>query len=191
MFIILSTVAVVAHAEETNTESLSWLIGFESANGGDPVGALVNDGQEISDVETTSGMHVYGGVIYRPLEQFEGRITAGYFFDRGKTEEGEVFMDRITLELLPTYPYKKHRLGVGVTYHINPTIDGEDFDNPDVEFRNSLGFVSEYGYKLAPFLYLGVRYVFMKYDIDTPGVTLDGKRSLDADHFGINLYFEF
>lgn len=172
-------------------DKFSFMFGFESKSGGDDVGSLVNDGEEKGDVEAGSGMNIYAGVVLKPVDYFETRISAGYHFDRSKTETGTVYMDRTVIDLIPTFAYHIHRLGLGATYHINPTLDGDDFNKSDIEFDNAWGYLVEYGVKVTPFLYLGVRYVGLDYDIKTEGVQLNGSSNVDASHVGLNLYFEF
>lgn len=190
--LILSIGAIPLSASaQDQAKKLSYLIGFESSTGGDDLGELVVDGNDKGDVEAGSGMHFYLGMLYKPSSMFETRLTAGYQMDRSPTDTGTVYMDRYPIELIPTFCYHGHRLGVGLAYHTNIRLDGSDFNNPDVTFKDSLGYSIGYGYKVAPFLYFGFRYVHMAYDIETPGVILDGERTVNANHFGINLYYQY
>ena len=182
-----------AGAEE-KPKKLSFIVGFESKTGGDDLGELVVDSTRATsdkgDVEAGSGMHFYLGMIYRPVTAFEARLTAGYHMDRSPTDTGTVFMERYPIELTPTYCYKDHRFGLGLSYQTEILLHGNDFGSPDVKFGDALGYSAEYGYKIAPFLYLGFRYENIFYDIETPGVTLDGGKKVNGSNFGINLYFQ-
>lgn len=171
-------------------EKLSWIFGFESKNGGDDMGALVVAGNDKGDVEAGSGMHFYLGFVHKTSHWYETRFNAGYHMDRSPTETGTVYMDRFPFELTPTFCYKNHRFGLGLTYHTNISLDGSDFNNPDITFEDSLGYMIEYGYKVTPFLFFGIRYVDISYAIENPGATIDGNREADASHFGINLYYQ-
>jgi len=176
---------------EDKAKKFSILAGFESKSGGDDVGELVVDGVDKGDVEAGGGMHFYLGMLYKPSSAFETRLTAGYQLDRSPTDTGTVYMDRYPVELVPAYCYRDHRFGLGLIYHTNIVLHGGDFDNPDINFKDSLGYSVEYGYKVAPFIYLGFRYVNMFYDIENENVFLDGGRRVNASPFGINLYVQY
>lgn len=191
IFIALAAWAVSSPASaEDKAKKISFLVGFESATGGDDMGELVVDGSDKGDVEAGGGMHFYVGLLYKPSSAFEARLTGGYHLDRSPTDTATVYMDRYPIELVPAYCYKDHRLGLGLAYHTDILLHGNDFGNPDISFKDSLGYSAEYGYKLAPFLFLGFRYVNMYYDIENPGVTLRGEEKVNASHFGINLYYQ-
>jgi len=187
----LGALSLPAMAEE-NPKKISYLIGFESKTGGDDLGelAVTRTSTDKGDVEAGSGMHFYLGMLYKPSRHFETRLTGGYHMDRSPTDTGTVYMDRYVVELIPTYCYESHRLGLGLTYHTNITLDGTDAQRPDITFKDSLGYSVEYGYKISPFLYLGFRYINIFYDIENPGVILDNSNKINASHFGINLYFQ-
>lgn len=175
-----------------DAKKIAFLVGFESKTGGDRVGGLVVNNDDKGDVEAGSGMHFYAGMIYKPATFFETRFTAGYHMDRSPTNTGTVYMDRYPLEVTPTYCYHNHRFGLGLTYHTNIVLHGNDFGKDDITFKNALGYTAEYGYKVAPFLYAGFRYVHLSYEIENQGVTFsNGKRDANANHFGINLYYQF
>jgi len=167
------------------------MVGFESATGVDTMGGLLINGKDAGDVKAGSGMHFYLGLLYRPMSVFEVRLTAGYQLDRSPTSGGTVYMDRYPVEFTPTACYGNHRFGAGLTYHTNIKLHGNDFGQDDIRFKNSLGYTIEYGYKLAPFLFLGLRYVRLSYEIENAGITLNGERTVSANHMGINLYYQF
>ena len=183
------TTIPLAHAED-KPKKLFFVAGFESSAGGDDLGELVVDTVDKGDVEAGSGMHFYIGMLYKPASAFETRLTAGYQMDRSPTDTGTVFMDRYPIELTPVYCHNNHRFGLGLTYHTNIMLHGSDFNKPDVSFKDALGYSVEYGYKVAPFLYLGFRYVNLYYKIENTGLYLDGGQVVDASHFGINLYYQ-
>lgn len=190
--LIAGAMSFSAVAEE-KPKKFSFVIGFESKTGGDDLGELaVPSTRAVSDkgdIEAGSGMHFYLGVIHRPITAYETRLTAGYHMDRSSTDTGTIYMDRYTFELTPTYCYNNHRFGLGVSYQTNITLHGND--NPNVTFEDALGYSVGYGYKIAPFLYFGFRYLNIFYDIENPGVTLDGGTRVNASNFGLNLYFQF
>jgi hypothetical protein len=176
---------------DDKAKKFSVLAGFESKTGGDDVGELVVDAVDKGDVEAGGGMHFYLGMLYKPSSSFETRLTAGYQLDRSPTDTGTVYMDRYPFELVPAFCYKNHRFGLGLTYHTNIVLHGGEFDKPDVNFKDSLGYTVEYGYKLAPFLYVGFRYVNLFYDIENENVYLDGGKRVNASNFGINIYLQY
>ncbi len=186
------TISLPAGAEE-KPKKISFLFGFESKTGGDDLGELVvtRAARDKGDVEAGSGMHFYLGMLYRPASAFETRLTAGYHMDRSPTDTGTVYMDRYPIELVPTFCYDNHRFGLGLSYQTNIRLHGSDFGSPDITFEDALGYSVEYGYKVAPFLYVGFRYLNIFYDIENPGVELDGGRRINASNFGINLYFQY
>ena len=191
LLLAVSFPALADDGTEPRPRPLTLMIGFESATGGDAVGSLAISNKDTGDVKAGSGMHFYLGMVYKPVSIFEARLSAGYQLDRSSTSSGTVFMDRYPIEFTPTLCYNNHRFGAGVTYHTHIKLHANDFGREDVRFKNALGYTIEYGYKIAPFLYLGLRYVKISYDIRNTGVTLNGERTVDANHMGINLYYQF
>jgi len=103
-------------------------------------------------------------------------LALGYLWESSFEEETSA----TTLETIYTQHYDLHRLGFGLSYHLDPRYEEEISDSNKVklEFDDALGIVFKYGYIIRqPDWQLGVRYTIMDYKIDSEDV--------DASSLGI------
>lgn len=118
------------------------------------------------------------------LQATLGYHTDGIFADNGDTE-----FSRKPLELLAFYSIDRHRIGVGVTRHLDPEFDVDiDFLPEDrVKFDDATGFVVQYDFRVTAFFALGARFTSIEYQPEDPfrGPNVDG------DHIGIMMTFLF
>lgn len=126
--------------------------------------------------------------------QFNGGLFNQYedFYDSGDPFKDKMYIKRSIAEIVPFYNFdQQQRIGLGLTYHINPnfyfavTDTKTDPDNPtqytyDWRLDNALGWVIQYDYQLTNYLQLGARYMRVDYDYkDT--------KFYNGNTFGINL----
>lgn len=118
------------------------------------------------------------GLLIDPLDYpVTIQTTIGYNFDSVTSENGEASLTRLPLELLAFYNMDKHRMGAGLSYHVNPALKLE-FDDVSVnaDADNAFGLVLEYGYDATDSLIIGLRYLNIDYDFEGENGELDGSQ---------------
>lgn len=129
------------------------------------------------------------GGQYRPEgAKVSLQATIGFHFDSVDADNGDASFSRMPLDLLAFYHKNQHRFGLGGTYHSNTELD-IDIDilpKEKIDFKNSAGWVVEYGYRFeqSP-LTLALRGVKIEYKEQRSGLTASG------DHIGVYAYLNF
>lgn len=147
-------------------------------------------GDEDEDVRAGESAAIALGAAYQfynsPLQL---QATIGYHNDSILADNGDTDFTRKPLELLAFYAVDRHRIGVGVTHHLDPEFDVDiDFLARDrVNFDDATGFVLQYDFRVASFLALGARLVSIEYQ---PENRFRGP-AVDGDHFGLMMTFLF
>lgn len=114
------------------------------------------------------------------------QTTIGYHFDSVDAENGDASFNRLPLDLLAFYNIDKHRIGAGLSYHLNPELELEFGGvNIDIDADNAMGLVLEYGNEVADNIIVGLRYVDIEYEFEGSSEKFDGS------HVGIYGYFTF
>ena len=91
------------------------------------------------------------------------------------------------LEALAFYRFERVRLGGGLTYHLNPKIEGSGFANPlEIKFKDPLGLVLQADWRATEALGLGVRYTFLEYEAKG-----NFTGTAKANGFGLTASFNF
>ena len=96
-------------------------------------------------------------------------LALGYLWESRFEEETSA----TTLESIYTQHYGLHRVGIGLSYHLDPKYEEEisDSNKVQLDFDDALGIVFKYGYLIRqPDWQLGVRYSIMDYKIDSEDV---------------------
>lgn len=163
------------------------------------VGAVTQGGDTLteldilgsSDEEIKAGELFYAGLGVNYRQQHSSlslQANLGYHWDSITAENGDVTLSRIALDVLPFWHFaERHRLGVGLVYHLDPTLELDfDFARGEVEFENSLGYAVEYGFLFpSTGAVVSLRYTTMDY-------TIDGfSGEVDASHAGLVIYAYF
>jgi hypothetical protein len=117
---------------------------------------------------------------------FDSKVTIGYMGTQAGSKDRSVKFTRWPLEYVANYVLGKNRLGAGLSYHLNPTLDQSDFDYENAKFENALGYVAEYDYRLGAAMSVMLRYEFIKYKLSNYS-----REKVDGSHFGIGFNGEF
>ena len=140
-----------------------WALGAQAAEirplvkagvdfGGDTmVTAVFSDGFT-EEVRANDGFYIGGGaVIIDNARNMEYHLTLAYKFASIDGTDGDIEWSRIPLEALAFYRFSRVRLGGGLTYHINPRLEGDgSAGGLDVEdFKNALDQLRRRGGKRA------------------------------------------
>lgn len=147
-------------------------------------------GDDNEDVRAGESAAIALGAAYQfynsPLQL---QATVGYHNDSILADNGDTDFTRKPLELLAFYAIDRHRIGVGVTHHLDPEFDVDiDFLARDrVDFDDATGFVLQYDFRVASFLAFGARLVSIEYE---PENRFRGP-AVEGDHFGLMMTFLF
>ena len=108
----------------------------------------------------------------------ESRITFGIKTDDTTASNGDISFTRYPIDVLFLYKTGDWKLGAGITYHLNPKLEGGGVvSGLRADFDDALGVLLEADYDLR-IMYLGARVTFIEYEsIPTATVrraTIDG-----------------
>ena len=153
-------------------------------DGKDKADALINmsfmqGGEKISShVSSGDGISLGVGAVFAIADSGVTLQTSiNYFNDELGTDNGKS-MERFPLELLGFYHTGAHRIGGGITYHIDPAYGGTN-GKREIAFDNATGYVIEYDYVFNNRFAIGLRHTEIEYDSD------DIEDSVDGSHNGL------
>jgi len=163
-------------------KTVQFVLGAGITTGGDKildVDLYDEDGDSSSaDLYAGAFIHIYGGLNFLiPNSDFSVQSTIGWFGDTITAENGSVSFTRIPLEVIPYYNVNNIRIGFGLTYHLNPELDGSDAAGPnaDLDFDDALGTVLSIEYKFGNGFAAGLRHTSIEYELsDFDATSLDG-----------------
>ena len=197
---MLGMATVVAAANEPEEGSrMNWFVGFGLTHGGDElaeVELIYEDDSHDEDLRAGELITIAAGiVVYLPMPSWSLQTSIGYHTDAVGDYNDDITFDRYPLELIPFYNFSNHRIGAGLSYHLSPELDLKEIGGPKVEFDDALGWLVEYDYSFSGWendsVVLGVRYLWIDYEVDkvnkvgTPGIDVDG------NHVGIHVNYMF
>jgi hypothetical protein len=156
--------------------------------GGDTMVTVVFDDGDTHKIRGNQGFYIGGGAAIIDAERnMEYHLTAAFKFYFVDADNGEVEWTRVPLEALAFYRLQHVRLGGGLTYHVNPRLEGTGFATPlDIKFKNPLGVVLQADWRATESLGLGVRYTFLEYEAKG-----NFTGTAKASGFGITASFSF
>jgi hypothetical protein len=156
--------------------------------GGDTlINVTFTDGSSES-VKANEGFYFGGGAsIVTDSKQWEIELSLAYKFSMINASNGDIEFTRVPLEALVFYRFDKVRLGGGITYHLNPELDGSGVATPlNVKFDDALGFVLQADFRLTDKMTIGMRYTSLKYEVE--GVAAASAKS---DGLGFTFSYRF
>ena len=199
--LLLSMVAVVAATanEQENGSRMDWFVGFGLTHGGDKLAeAEVEYNGDTYDDDLRAGelLTIAAGiVVYFPQPAWSLQTSIGYHTDSVGDYDDDITFDRYPLELIPFYNFSKHRIGAGLSYHLSPELDLKEIGGPKVKFEDALGWLVEYDYSFSGWekggFVLGVRYMWIDYEIDKVGSFSVSGAEVDGNHVGIHINYMF
>ena len=106
-------------------------------------------------------------------------FAVGFIRRRLDASNGDASFDVVTLDAIHNWLYRKHHVGVGASWHINPKFESEidGFAPVRIKFDDAPGLILQYRYQLYPGFHLGLRFTEMEYE--------DGAVSDDASSIGL------
>lgn len=94
----------------------------------------------------------------------------------------DISFKRYPFDLVLLYSDGNQHFGGGLTYHANPKLNGNGHV-PDVTFKDAVGGILEYQYRV-----FGLRYTYIRYQVDGP---CTGSCSFDGSTLGFFFNFVF
>ncbi|SFV53619.1 hypothetical protein MNB_SV-12-1786 [hydrothermal vent metagenome] len=161
-------------------------IGFES--GGDELVTIDHYYESDYTIDAGDGFRFeLGMAIDDPLGELEIQFLAGYKFDSNSADNGSISWSMIPLTAIGFVKIPQWKFGAGLTYHINPELDGS-FGNEDIkdEFKNALGGVMQIQYEPVDAFALGLRATFIDYKLQR-----DNSQTANGNSIGLIGTFKF
>lgn len=104
----------------------------------------------------------------------ETQLSVGYKFDAANATNGDITWQRFPIEALQFYTIPAWRFGGGLTYHLNPSLQGSGVAaGVDVNFDNTLGVIVEVDYVMGK-AYIGGRITRIDYTVSNTNVSASG-----------------
>jgi Outer membrane protein beta-barrel domain len=156
--------------------------------GGDKVAEVVFTDGDSESIKANEGFYFGGGAsIVTDAGTQEIELSISYKVGSVNGSNGDVEFRRFPLEALWFYRFAKVRLGGGLTYHLNPELDGSGVvgGGLDVKFDDALGLVLQGDYRFGEKLTIGLRYTNLEYKVS--GASAKAK----ADGLGVTFGYRF
>jgi hypothetical protein len=136
--------------------------------GGDTMVSVAFTNGDTEKVRANEGFYLGGGAtILDEARNMEYHVTLAYKFALVDADNGDIEWSRIPLEALVFYRFPRARVGGGLTYHINPKLEGSGVvGGLDIEFKNALGLVLQADWLITRKIALGGRFTFLEYDAE-------------------------
>ena len=139
--------------------------------GGDEMVEVFFEDGDSEDIKAGELLYISGGLIIQTAprlnENLETQLTIGWKFDSVDGENGELSFDRFPLEVLQFVRSGQLRFGGGLTYHLNPKLEGDGFfSDVDVEFDDALGGVVQVDFAATENVLFGGRFTFIDYELE-------------------------
>lgn len=139
------------------------------------------------NIKANEGFTIGAGVrVMHPDKHLDTEFTIAWKNEGISASNGNIDFTRYPLEALAFYNMNTWRVGGGLTYHLNPKLDGSGIaDGLNVAFKDALGFVLQVDFLSGKQMALGLRYTSIDYKLEDGGGTAKG----DGVGFAIGFYF--
>ena len=178
---------------------MDWFVGFGLTHGGDELAEVevyYDDDSHDEDLRAGELITIAAGiVVYFPMPSWSLQTSIGYHTDGVGDYNDDIKFDRYPLELIPFYNFRNHRLGAGLSYHLSPELDLKEIGGPKVKFDDALGWLVQYDYSFSGWesggFVLGVRYLWIDYEVDKVNSFSTSGVEIDGNHVGIHINYMF
>ena len=156
--------------------------------GGDKVAEVVFTNGDSESIRANEGFYFGGGAsIVTDKGTQEIELSISYKVGSVNGSNGDVELRRFPIEALWFYRLEKVRLGGGLTYHLNPELDGSGVVGGalDAKFDDALGLVLQGDYRFGDKLTVGLRYTDVQYKVS--GTSAKAK----ANGLGVTFGYRF
>jgi hypothetical protein len=174
------TVKPVQPYSNIHTHPFEWVIGLGLDVGGEEIGKLYYTDGSSASVKANNGVAInVGGILgNRYNSAFSTQITLGYKYGGPRGANGDVTWSAIPLDVIEYYRPSSLRMGLGLSYQINPqlsvNIPASSYIN---KYNNAIGLIAQIGWAPAGEHYsIDLRYTSIKFQpSDVPGApTVNG-----------------
>lgn len=168
--LLLLTTNVVAQGKEDQNKNndLRYLLELTMSFGGDELGTIQYEDGDDQTISSGDGVTLTAGIDSPlPINSFGVKAALGYKISFSKASNADVKKSAIPLDIIPYYHIQNHKIGAGITYHINPTMDWDSLGSK-WEFDNALGYMVEYSYEFTS-LQLSAAYTIIEYEESSIG----------------------
>jgi len=165
ILIILSFIFTIS-----NASFIKPLLQVGYNGGGDELITVEHEYSSNYTIDAGDAFFIEGGMaIENPMANFETQIFIGYKFDTDSvTGGGDVTWDAIPITAMGLFTYDGWKFGLGLTYHIDPTLRGDFVGDIHIrdEFEDALGGVVQVQYEIANVFSIGLRGTFIEYELE-------------------------
>lgn len=162
-------------ATETRKKTLYGVMHGGITFGGDELLTVQYSGQSDEEIEAGGLLFIGVGFATRPTEDpVSFQLTLNYHTDFTNADNGDASFSRWPVDAIIFFGHQ-HRVGVGLSYHINPELDVDfDFGSGKVDFDDAVGFLVEYNYQFEERMFMGLRYNAITYEVENTSIEVDG-----------------
>ena len=155
------------------------------AGGGDKLATVTFTDGSSRSIYAGNALFTDIGFLHNfPASDWSLKGTIGYAFSSVHASNGDFAFDREPLDLIAIYSRGDHHLGLGLTYHLNPHLDLDNF-GPSADFDNAAGLILQYQYWM-----FGVRYTSITYKAAASTHCI-ANCSFDGSSIGVFFNFAF
>ena len=157
-----------------NAQELLLQLGIDA--GGDELVEVQFDNGDKQEIDAGGLIHfAVGGVFPTAATAYpnlETQLSIGWKFDNSSAKNGDVDWDRYPIELLQFHRTENWRFGAGITYHLNPKLEGSgDASHIQADFDDALGYIVEIDYLTSSNSILGAKFTFIDYEINATSLS--------------------
>ena len=141
--------------------------------GGDAIAEVVFTNGDRETIRANEGFYFGAGAsALNEARTMEVELSGNFKVGGVSGSNGDVDWRRFPLEALWFYRLEKVRLGGGLTYHVNPKLDGSGVvGGLDLKFKNALGIVLQGDWRFGEHVTLGLRYTSIEYEVKGGGAS--------------------
>lgn len=173
LFSLLASTQV--HAQGVPVE---WLLQVGADFGGSKLGSVQFTNGDSVNVRANDGIFVgVGAAVSNGADTpFKTQLSIGFKFGGPTAENGDVTWSAIPVDVLEFYQFASVKIGGGINYQLNPTLD---VDVPGAKFvdkfKNALGYVVQIGWEPNQVYSVDLRYTAISYrPVAAPSATIGG-----------------
>jgi hypothetical protein len=144
--------------------------------GGEAVAEVTYTDGGSDTIRANEGFYFGAGASFlTDSRTMEIELSANAKFGGVSGSNGDVDWRRFPLEALAFYRLEKVRLGGGLTYHLNPKLDGSGVvGGLDTKFENAAGLVLQADWRFGEHATVGLRYTSVEYEVSGGGAKAKG-----------------
>lgn len=185
---LLCAACLAASYTTASAAEISPLLRASVDFGGDELATVIFTDGEQETTRAGDGLHFAAGVGLKHSPSWYSQASIGYKMGGTVSQNGELTLTSIPLELMSFHQTPRWRAGFGVSYVSHLEMDSSGvLEGLNVSFENATGFIAEWQWLFSPNdrYYLGIRANVIEHKIDHSDATINGNNLGIA--FGINL----